>query len=64
MGKVKVAPSIRREERVWRARDDLRTLQTALEIKGDRSRLKAAEVEARNQLAALAKVGGTTKDRK
>lgn len=44
------------EDKKWRARDDLRTLQAVAEIKSDPGRLKAAQSEARAQLAALAKV--------
>ncbi len=42
-----------REDRAWRARDDLRTLQQAKEIQADRSRIVAATREAQNQIKAL-----------
>ena len=47
------------EDNRWRARDDLRTLQTALEIKADKSRINAAQKEAQSQIQALSKVKET-----
>lgn len=44
------------EDKRWRARDDLRTLQTALEIQNDKSRINAAQKEAQAQIQALSKV--------
>ena len=45
------------EDKAWRARDDLRTLQSAVEIQSDKSRVAAAQREAKLQMQALAKVG-------
>ena len=56
-----VQPRMTVEDRKWRARDDLRTLQSAQEISHDKSRLSAAQREAQAQIAALAKVRGTKK---
>ncbi len=40
----------------WRAQSDLRTLQEAAQIKGDRSRLSAAKTEAKTMMRDLTKV--------
>lgn len=58
MAKAKAiaAPRKSAEDRKWQAQDDLRTLQRAQEIQADKSRLQAAKVEVRNQMAALSKV--------
>ena len=44
------------QERQWQAQDDLRTLQRAAEIQGNKTRMTAAQREAKAQLAALSKV--------
>lgn len=44
------------EERAYRARDDLRTMQQASQIAADPKRMKAAKTEADNQIKALTKV--------
>jgi hypothetical protein len=44
------------QEAKWRAQDDLRTLKSAAEIQSDPSRVKAAQAEAKSQLAALQRV--------
>lgn len=49
-----IAPSA--ESAKWRAQDDLRVLQSAAEIQRDRSRLKAAKMEAKAQVKALSSV--------
>lgn len=48
------------EERRFRAEDDLRSLKQAEQVRGDRSRLNAAQQIAREQLKALEKVTGST----
>lgn len=46
-------------ERDWEAEDDLRTLQRAQEIGGDRSRVNRARKVATKQLKALRSISGT-----
>lgn len=53
-----------KEQREWRARDDLDTLKHAEEIANDRTRLVAAEREAKKQIKALARVAGKKKAKK
>ena len=43
-------------DKSWQARDDLRTLQQAKEIQGNKARIRAAEIEARAQVAAITSV--------
>ena len=50
------APRMDAEEKKWRAQDDLRTLQRAKEIEANRSRMAAAQKEAKEQISVLAKV--------
>lgn len=50
------SPSYVKEDQKWRAEDDLRALQRAKEIEGDKSRMKAAKTIAKEQMAALSKV--------
>lgn len=50
------SPSYAKEDQKWRAEDDLRALQRAREIEGDKSRMKAAKAIAKEQMAALSKV--------
>lgn len=50
------SPSYVKEDQKWRAEDDLRALQRAREIEGDKSRMKAAKAIAKEQMAALSKV--------
>lgn len=50
------SPSYVKEDQKWRAEDDLRALQRAKEIEGDKSRMKAAKAVAKEQLNALSKV--------
>lgn len=45
------------ETNKWRAQDDLRALQRAAEIQGDRSRLAAARKEAQAQIKVLSCIG-------
>ena len=40
----------------WRAQDDLRTIQQAAEIQGDKSRLAAVKKQMAEQQAALKKL--------
>lgn len=49
------------EDRKFRAQDDLRTLQRANEISGDKSRMTAAQREAAAQKRALEKIAGNKK---
>lgn len=49
------SPSYAKEDQKWRAEDDLRALQRAKEIEGDKSRMKAAKAVAQEQLNALKK---------
>ncbi len=49
-------PRVTAEEKRYRARDDLRTLQAAHEIKKDRKRCDEACREAQRQIQALAQV--------
>ena len=51
------------EERRFRAEDDLRTLQRAQEIQGDRARLGDAQRVAKDQMRALDRVAGANKGR-
>lgn len=46
-----------KEEREWRAEDDLRTLIAAEKIKADPARLKAAMAKKRELSKALANMG-------
>jgi hypothetical protein len=46
------------EMRKFEAQDDLRTLQRASEISGDRRRMSAAQKEAAAQKRALEKIAG------
>lgn len=50
------APRMNAEEKRYRARDDLRTLQAAHEIKHDKRRCDEACREAQRQIQALASV--------
>lgn len=49
-------PRLTAKEKRWRAQDDLRTLQSAHEIKKDKGRCDAACREAQMQIQALAQV--------
>lgn len=49
------SPSYAKEDQKWRAEDDLRALQRAKEIEGDKSRMKAAKAVAQEQLNVLKK---------
>ena len=53
---INAAPRMDAEEKKWRAQDDLRTLQRAKEIEANRSRMAAAQREAKAQISVLAKV--------
>lgn len=54
--KSKGTPAMPSEDDSWRARDDLHTLQRASEISGDKSRLRAARVEADKQKKSLERI--------
>jgi hypothetical protein len=47
--------SYAKEDQKWRAEDDLRALQRAREIEGDKSRMKAAKAVAKEQMNTLKK---------
>lgn len=49
------SPSYVKEDQKWRAEDDLRALQRAKEIEGDKSRMKAAKAIAKEQMDTLKK---------
>lgn len=49
------SPSYIKEDNKWRAEDDLRALQRAKEIEGDKSRMKAVKAVAKEQLNTLKK---------
>lgn len=49
------SPSYVKEDQKWRAEDDLRALQRAKEIEGDKSRMKAAKAIAKEQMNTLKK---------
>jgi len=51
----KTAPSMPMEDKAWRARDDLRTLSQAEEIKQDSGRMNEVAKEGKKQLQALTK---------
>ena len=51
------------EELRFRAEGDLRALQQAQEIQGDRARLSAAQRVAKEQMRALDRVAGASKGR-
>lgn len=51
------------EDRRWKAEDDLRTLQRAKEIQGDRSRMGMCKTVAKEQMKALSGVVGKSKRR-
>jgi hypothetical protein len=44
------------EDRKWRARDDMRTLQQAKEIEADKARMQAVKSMAKEELAKLKKI--------
>lgn len=44
------------EQKKYQAQDDLRTIQRAAEIQSNAGRMKAAQKEAANQMAALGSV--------
>lgn len=46
------------EDAKYRAEDDLRALQRAMEIKRDAKRLKAAKALAKEKLAEMASIAG------
>ncbi len=46
----------RKQEQQWQAQEDLRTLQRAAEIQSSPTRVKAAQHEAKSQIAALGSV--------
>jgi len=50
------APRMDADEKKWRAQEDLRTLQRAKEIEANRSRLAAAQKEAKAQISVLSSV--------
>jgi hypothetical protein len=50
------APRMNASDKRYQAQDDLRTIQRANEIQGDKSRMSAAQKEATNQMAALSSV--------
>jgi len=50
------SPSYAKEDQKWRAEDDLRALQRAAEIQADKSRVKAAQAIAKEQMSALKKI--------
>lgn len=49
------SPASVKEDHKWRAEDDLRALQRAKEIEGDKSRMKAAKAVAIEQMNTLKK---------
>ena len=49
------------EHKQWEAQDDLRTLERAEEIRKSSARMRAAQTEAKRQMAALGKVAGPAK---
>lgn len=49
------SPAYAKEDQKWRAEDDLRALQRAREIEGDKSRMKAAKAIAKEQMNTLKK---------
>ena len=53
---VSDSPSYVKEDDKWRAEDDLRALQRAAEIQADKSRVKAAQAVAKEQMANLKKI--------
>lgn len=44
------------EDMSWRARSDMEALQRAAEIRADKSRMRAAEAEAKRQIKNLSRV--------
>jgi hypothetical protein len=44
------------QDKKWQAQDNLRTIQRAAEVTSNAARLKAAQAEAAQQVAALNKV--------
>lgn len=54
--RASTAMSSAAQERKWQAESDLRTLKSAAEIQADKSRVKAAQNEAQNQMRALQNV--------
>ena len=56
--------SLSKGEQEWRAQDDLRILKTAEEIRKDKSRMSAANNEAKKQIEALSKTMDSTGQRK
>ena len=63
MAKLKgsaATPRMTAEDKSWRARSDLRTLQEAREVEADKTRVTAAKREAQAQMDALRSV---TKER-
>ena len=49
------------EHKQWEAQDDLRTLERAEQIRGSAARMRAAQAEAKRQMAALGKVAAPKK---
>jgi hypothetical protein len=65
MSKKTIAPmpaaNYAKQEREWRAQDDLRILRQAEEIRMDKSRLTHASKMAEREMKALQKVAGKPK---
>ena len=49
-------PRMTAEDRAWKARNDLSTIQSADAIRSDPARLRAAQQEAKKQMEALNKI--------
>lgn len=52
----KVSDKYAEEDRKWRAKDDMRTLQQAKEIEADKARMQAVKSMAKEELAKLKKI--------
>ena len=52
----RVSAAAAKEEKRWRAEDDLRTLRRAEEVRSDPSRVKMAKQMAAEEMRALARV--------
>lgn len=59
--KAAPAPRMSADEKSWRARDDLRTIQAAQQIQQDKARMTAAQREAQSQVKALQSIGKVKK---
>lgn len=56
VNEVSTASPDKDRERKWQAEDDLRTMQRAKEIEGDKSRVAAMKNLAQSQMADLKKI--------